>query len=488
MIQANFQNNKNEGTVNGVRTKNKRIDSNSDKKGPMKACYNPQQDKWALKYSYQSKPTSANRRIDKNNFDSSSDYGTMSRPDADEDNFPQFQEVVPNLNLNNGLNSNKMNTFNDISIALRRERIGNILSDIMSVPRLVDSNLSRRSLSRSSSVRRHVSNDRMSDAGSPSVASVANSRLSKRSHGTSSSLRRSVSSPKLDFIPEIKAPSRKKRENKPGSLGKIPEMPPVKQPIRKLSKKPRVPALNLNTTDELSVEHLPHRDELLTKLVPTIGDDTKNELAISAPTLGDDTHNDLVMSSLTLEDDTLMEPFGDETDTFIEDDVPVDYVRQNIRKAVNHSKGTDSGRSTASTMISTKHKTGSVPKYLKTRQAKWRDAEAAALAAIPDPDCPPGHRLLSQEDRLEGLEARRERHKEVIMQVNRLPVSSDTRRVRMRREELEAELGTLDAEITVYTRNKVFVNINADGEKGENIEVPQYYQRGQSGLSVDWPL
>jgi len=80
----------------------------------------------------------------------------MSRPDADEDNFPQFQEVIPSLNLNIGESNNKMNTFNDISIALRRERIDNILSDIMSVPRLVDSNLSRRSMSRSSSVRRHV--------------------------------------------------------------------------------------------------------------------------------------------------------------------------------------------------------------------------------------------------------------------------------------------------------------------------------------------
>jgi len=484
MIQANFQNNRNEGTVNGIRTKNKRINSSSDKKGPMKACYNPQEDKWALKYSYRSsqtvqKPTSATRRSDKNNFDSSSDYGTMSRPDADEDHFQQ--DAVPSLNLNNGGGNNKMNTFNDISIALRRERIDNILSDIMSVPRLVDSNLSRRTLSRSSSVRRHVSSDRMSDAGS-----VADSRISKRSHGSSSSLRRSASSPKLDFIPEIKTTttSRKKRENKPGALGKIPEMPPVKQAIRKPkpNKKPRVPALNLNTTaDDLSIEHLPHRDELLTKLVPTLGDDTKNELAISAPTLGDDTHND--MSALTLDDDTLM----DETDTFIDDDSPVDYVQQNIRKAAaNHPKGSDSGRSTASTMISTKHKAGSVPKYLKSRQAAWRDAEAAALAAIPDPDCPPGHRLLSSEERQEGLEARRERHREVIMEVNRLPVSSDTRRVRVRREELEAELGTLDAEITVYSRSKVFVNASADAQKEEKIG-PQMI-RGQSVLSVDWPL
>jgi len=520
MIQAKFQNSANDGAIHGIRTKNKRNGSISDKKGPMKACYNPQEDKWALKYSYRSsqtvqdhsnhsKPTSAKRRFDKN-CESSSDYGTMSRPDPDEENLPQLQEPVPSLNLIGG-SSNKMNTFNDVSIALRRERIDNILSDIMAVPRLIESNLSRRTLSRSSSVRRHVSNDRTSEAGSVANSrasgSVASSRVNKRNHASSSSLRRSVSSPKLDYIPEIKSTNKKSRENI--KLGKIPEMPPVKQAVTKLKKKPggdsRVAGLDLNNTtrDQLSVEHLPHKDELLTKLVPSLGDQTKNELVINAPTLGDDTQDDLVISSLTLEDDTFGEPYGDEVsqlnleklDTFSGDEGPVDYVRQNIMKAAVHSKGADSGRSTASTMISTKHKTGSVPKYLKTRQAEWRDAEAAALAAIPDPDCPPGHRLLPQEERLSRLEMRKERHKELLEEVNRLPVSSDTRRVRLRRAELEAELAQLEGDITVYNRHKVFVKAGEEEDSGQAAQAPtQTTQRGQSVLSVqtnnsvDWPM
>ena len=45
----------------------------------------------------------------------------------------------------------------------------------------------------------------------------------------------------------------------------------------------------------------------------------------------------------------------------------------------------------------------------------------------------------------------------MLVEVNRLPVSSDTRRVRLRRTELEEQLTRLEEEMRTYSRANVFV-------------------------------
>ena len=75
--------------------------------------------------------------------------------------------------------------------------------------------------------------------------------------------------------------------------------------------------------------------------------------------------------------------------------------------------------------------------------------------------------MLSGEEREQGLVARQQQHSQLLQEANRLPVSSDTRRVRLRRMELETELARVEEEIRVYSRNKVFVKVN---ENGENVE------------------
>lgn len=470
MIQNPILRNENDillGRNTRRKTRTTRRTGIADEKGPMKACYNPDEDKWALKYSYRSpqtvqsqakatsskvrKPVSNTRIATQDSHIDTSDYGTMSRADEESvqrDAFTNMHELIPRLN-HGGEN---MSTFSDISVEERRERIDNILSDILAVPRLVDANLSRRSLSRSSTVRRYLSSDRLSEAGS-----VA---------GSSRGLRRSISSPKLDFIPETKpCPTARNK------------MPSVKHSLKTVqtksqkSQKQVVPSLNLRQFSqpvvsrlsremsaehqELSAEHLPHRDESMTRLVPNIGQDTRDELAIAAPTLGDDT------TQLDLGLDTSRHSHS-------QGPGPPDFVRQNIISAAAFQpKGTESGRSSTATVHMSKHKAGSVPKYLRTRQAAWRDAEVAALAAVPDPDCPPHHRMLSGEEREQGLVARQQQHSQLLQEANRLPVSSDTRRVRLRRMELETELARVEEEIRVYSRNKVFVKVNEDGENLE---------------------
>ena len=43
-----------------------------------------------------------------------------------------------------------------------------------------------------------------------------------------------------------------------------------------------------------------------------------------------------------------------------------------------------------------KHKSGTVPKYLKARQRQWRDEAQAVIDSTPDADCPAGHVKLGR--------------------------------------------------------------------------------------------
>ena len=58
-------------------------------------------------------------------------------------------------------------------------------------------------------------------------------------------------------------------------------------------------------------------------------------------------------------------------------------------------------------------------RYLKARQAEWAEAAAAALAAVPDPECPPGHVKLAEEVRAGLVTQLAARHKQLLQENNR---------------------------------------------------------------------
>jgi len=223
-----------------------------------------------------------------------------------------------------------------------------------------------------------------------------------------------------------------------------------------------------------------------------LGDDTQAELRIHPPTLGDDTvqsnqdsstsfHNLTSNSnlgemighglSLDLGNNTSHEnSVGQYDHQYGADDRQrnlsagkerVDYLQQNIRSASSQNrKGSGNGRNTADSAAGSqnhKHKAGAVPKYLKQRKQQWRDEAQAILDSAPDPDCPPGHVRLPDEDRAKQLEEMQSTHTALLANLNRLPVSSDTRRVTEKRREIEGLLAGLDDGIRIYSRPKVFV-------------------------------
>ncbi|CAO1343044.1 unnamed protein product [Diamesa serratosioi] len=80
-------------------------------------------------------------------------------------------------------------------------------------------------------------------------------------------------------------------------------------------------------------------------------------------------------------------------------------------------------------------------------------------AAEEDPDCPEGHVPLSENERIEALQLAQKRFKVLVDDLNRLPMTAETLRVRNRKIEIEKELRKLDTNIRTFSRKKVYVKL-----------------------------
>ncbi|XP_044317918.1 uncharacterized protein LOC108041263 [Drosophila rhopaloa] len=109
------------------------------------------------------------------------------------------------------------------------------------------------------------------------------------------------------------------------------------------------------------------------------------------------------------------------------------------------------------------HKLGSLdevrlPRYLEKQ--KREKAVAKQLAEAQDPDCPRGHVLLSDQDRLTHLTNAQKRYEQLVNELNHMPMTAQTLRVRNRKAEIDKELTTVEEDIRIYSKAKVFVLAN----------------------------
>ncbi|XP_064630674.1 enkurin domain-containing protein 1-like [Lineus longissimus] len=107
------------------------------------------------------------------------------------------------------------------------------------------------------------------------------------------------------------------------------------------------------------------------------------------------------------------------------------------------------------------YRKGVVPKYLDKRQREWKAEEVRRIAEAPDPDCPPGHKKMPNEERKKTLDLLKESEEKLIEQMNHLPVHNDTLRVRMKKQELDAKLAEIEEALKIFTRPKVFVKVDS---------------------------
>ena len=263
-------------------------------------------------------------------------------------------------------------------------------------------------------------------------------------------LQRSLSSPKLTNLLEKRKKTKPPLSRSTTARSEVPrlELSVAQSEYRQEGRRRPRPS---KREEELSAEFLPVHNTA--SLRPVLSDQTQSELLLPVP---------------SVEDETLLGTAGEEEDdTFDMNLRPTDFVKANM-KVVAGRAGTRTGRSSAVSNAGSlasagsagvPHKAGSVPRYLRTRQAQWAEAAAAALAAIPDPDCPPGHVRLPEEQRLEMVGSFSSQHASLLQDLNRLPVSSDSRRVVNRRKELETNLTQLEEDIKKFSRPKVFIPV-----------------------------
>nr|XP_016940457.1 uncharacterized protein LOC108017818 [Drosophila suzukii] len=109
------------------------------------------------------------------------------------------------------------------------------------------------------------------------------------------------------------------------------------------------------------------------------------------------------------------------------------------------------------------HKLGSrdevrLPRYLEKQ--KREKAVAKQLADSQDPDCPRGHVVLSDQDRLTHLTNAKKRYEQLVNELNHMPMTAQTLRVQNRKAEIDRELTIVEEDIRIYSKAKVFVPAN----------------------------
>uniref|UniRef100_A0A336LND0 CSON005270 protein n=1 Tax=Culicoides sonorensis TaxID=179676 RepID=A0A336LND0_CULSO len=109
------------------------------------------------------------------------------------------------------------------------------------------------------------------------------------------------------------------------------------------------------------------------------------------------------------------------------------------------------------TQIPQNYKLGVVPKYIKERKEELANIEKEGENI--DLDCPDGHILLPDKDRLKALEIAKKRFDLLIQELNKMPMTSETLRIRNRKIEIEKELTKLEDSIRIFSRTKVYVKL-----------------------------
>lgn len=344
--------------------------------------------------------------------------------------------------------------FSDISIDDRRDRIKNLINEIYNTCPLNQGNPTRRSLNQS--IKRYASMDTVSDVESV----ITNQRPQRSSHparltrhpsyssaiNRASTLRKYASSPKLN-TPKIS----------------VQNMAPNPQMFAKIPLSSASSMINIKSSNK-SDQHLPLRKNV-SNPEPVLKKVSNASSAQSEEIIEENEEE-------TIKNDEDADEQDDDCQSLMIRGSDIDYVRANIQCAssVGHVRRKEFEAAAAAEAErkkkkseqmkpGDKYKTGSVPKYLEKRQAAWKAQAEKIEREKPDPDCPVGHRKLSDGDRREALGQMRERYKNLLDQANAFPVRADTLRVKQAKADIESEMRTLEDSIRTYERPKVFVKI-----------------------------
>ncbi|XP_027749773.1 enkurin domain-containing protein 1 isoform X1 [Empidonax traillii] len=104
---------------------------------------------------------------------------------------------------------------------------------------------------------------------------------------------------------------------------------------------------------------------------------------------------------------------------------------------------------------------GHVPQYLLERKELWRKQMEEQLRNLPDPDTPPGHTMMPEDQRLETLSNLKQSQEQLIKDLVLLPMRGDSLKMQNRRVDLERKLSQIEEAIKIFSRPKVFIKLDS---------------------------
>nr|XP_054773626.1 enkurin domain-containing protein 1-like [Lytechinus pictus] len=108
-----------------------------------------------------------------------------------------------------------------------------------------------------------------------------------------------------------------------------------------------------------------------------------------------------------------------------------------------------------------RYKRGQTPKYLQSRQKQWQRDEEERIRNTPDPDMPPGHKKMAEEERIRTLEILKEKEKDLQSSLLKFPLAVETLRAKKQKAEIENRLAEVEEAIKIFSRRKVFVKVDS---------------------------
>ena len=136
------------------------------------------------------------------------------------------------------------------------------------------------------------------------------------------------------------------------------------------------------------------------------------------------------------------------------------YIRENRRLVIDNKIPVKHKQSEELLIKTNKHKDyGKVPTYIKKYELE-REIKNEEIKRIEEASkYPKGTKLLSEEERLNTLNGLIRNKKELTNQLEKMPITTRTNAVRIRKEELIKKLEEIEKAIDMFSRKQVFVKI-----------------------------
>ncbi|KAJ3235682.1 Enkurin domain-containing protein 1 [Chytriomyces hyalinus] len=109
-------------------------------------------------------------------------------------------------------------------------------------------------------------------------------------------------------------------------------------------------------------------------------------------------------------------------------------------------------------------KMGELPKYLLDRKMEWAEREKERLDALKRECIPKGMKLIPDQERIDTLNFLKDTKQKLLTELSHFALVVESAKLQKRRSALEKKLSEIEEAIGVFSRKKVYVNADVDGD------------------------